>query len=117
MKLTKLFKKYIVNKALSSRDEMNPRKSLLADKIIKFESELKLSKKETAMALKIPLKKLLAMENIDLSIDINDYQLAVLELNQIKMDRIIDESNRSTVVKWIIYGMHYQVTYGHSQLH
>lgn len=99
MKLTKLFKKYIVNKALSSRDEMNPRKSLLADKIIKFESELKLSKKETAMALKIPLKKLLAMENIDLSIDINDYQLAVLELNQIKMDRIIDESNRSTVVK------------------
>ena len=99
MKLIKIFQKYIINKAINSRDEMNPRKSLLADKIIKFESELKLSKKETAMALKIPLKKLLAMEDKDLSIDINDYQLAVLELNQVKMDRIIDEANRSSVVK------------------
>lgn len=99
MKLTKLFKKYIVNKALSSRDEMIPRKSLLADKIINLEKELDLSKKETAKILKIPLKKLLAMENIDLSIDVDDYQLAVLELNQFKMDRIIDEANRNTVVK------------------
>lgn len=99
MKLTRLFKKYIVNKALSSRDEMNPRKSLLADKIINLEKELDLSKKETAKVLKIPLKKLLAMENIDLSIDVDDYQLALLELNQFKMDRIIDEANRSTVVK------------------
>lgn len=99
MKLTKLFKKYIVNKALSSRDEMNPRKSLLADKIINLEKELDLTKKETAKVLRIPLKKLLAMENKDLSIDINDYQLAVLELNQVKMDRIIDEANRSSVVK------------------
>lgn len=73
MKLTKLFKKYIVNKALSSRDEMNPRKSLLADKIINLEKELDLTKKETAKVLRIPLKKLLAMENKDLSIDINDY--------------------------------------------
>lgn len=117
MKLIKTFQKYIINKAINSRDEINPRKSLLADKIIKFESELKLSKKETAMALKIPLKKLLAMEDKDLSIDINDYQLAVLELNQAKMDRIIDEANRSSVVKWVIFGMYYQVTYGHSQLH
>lgn len=99
MKLTKLFKKYIVNKALSSRDEMNPRKSLLADKIINLEKELDLTKKETAKVLRIPLKKLLAMENIDLSIDVDDYQLALLELNQFKMDRIIDEANRSTVVK------------------
>lgn len=99
MKLTKLFKKYIVNKALSSRDEMNPRKSLLADKIINLEKELDLTKKETAKVLRIPLKKLLSMENKDLSIDINDYQLAVLELNQVKMDRIIDEANRSSVVK------------------
>ena len=99
MKLTRLFKKYIVNKALSSRDEMNPRKSLLADKIINLEKELDLTKKETAKVLRIPLKKLLAMENIDLSIDVDDYQLALLELNQFKMDRIIDEANRSTVVK------------------
>lgn len=99
MKLTRLFKKYIVNKALSSRDEMNPRKYILADKIINFEKELDLTKKETAKVLKIPLRKLLAMENIDLSIDINDYQLAVLELNQFKMDRIIDEENRNTVIK------------------
>ena len=99
MKLTRLFKKYIVNKALSSRDEMNPRKYILADKIINFEKELDLTKKETAKVLKIPLRKLFAMENIDLSIDINDYQLAVLELNQVKMDRIIDKANRSTVVK------------------
>ena len=100
MKLTKVFKKYIVNKALSSRDEMNPRKSLLADNIINLEKELDLTKKQTAKVLKIPLRKLFAMENIDLSIDINDYQLAVLELNQVKMDRIIDKANRSTVVKW-----------------
>lgn len=99
MKLTKLFKKYIVNKALSSRDEMNPRKRILADKIINLEKELDLSRKETAKVLKIPLKKLLAMENIDLSIDVDDYQLALLELNQFKLDRIIDEANRSTVVK------------------
>lgn len=99
MKLTKLFKKYIVNKALSSRDKMNPRKRLLADKIINLEKELDLTKKETAKVLRIPLKKLLAMENIDLSIDVDDYQLALLELNQFKMDRIIDEANRSTVVK------------------
>ncbi|WP_223898780.1 hypothetical protein [Lactobacillus huangpiensis] len=99
MKLTKLFKKYIINKAINSRDDIKTRKYILADKIINLEKELDLTKKQTAKVLKIPLKKLFAMENIDLSIDINDYQLAVLELNQIKMDRIIDASNRSTVVK------------------
>ena len=99
MKLTKLFKKYIINKAMNSRDDIKTRKYILADKIINFEKELDLTKKETATVLKIPLRKLFAMGNIDLSIDINDYQLAVLELNQIKMDRIINKANRSTVVK------------------
>lgn len=99
MKLIKVFQKYIINKAINSRDDIKTRKYILADKIINFEKELDLTKKETATVLKIPLRKLLAMENIDLSIDINDYQLAVLELNQFKMDRIIDKANRSTVVK------------------
>lgn len=99
MKLTKIFQKYIINKAINSRDDIKTRKYILADKIINLEKELDLTKKETAKVLKIPLRKLLAMENIDLSIDINDYQLAVLELNQVKMDRIIDKANRSTVVK------------------
>lgn len=99
MKLTKLFKKHIINKAINSRDELIGRKCILVIKIINLEKELDLTKKETAKALKIPLKKLLAMENIDLTIDVDDYQLAVLELNQIKMDRIIDKANRSTVVK------------------
>ncbi len=99
MKLTKIFQKYIINKAINSRDDIKTRKYILADKIINFEKELDLTKKETAKVLKIPLRKLFAMENIDLSIDINDYQLAVLELNQVKMDRIIDKANRSTVVK------------------
>ena len=95
MKLTKLFKKYIINKAINSKDDIKTRKYILADKIINFD----LTKKQTAKVLKIPLRKLFAMENIDLSIDINDYQLAVLELNQVKMGRIIDKANRSTVVK------------------
>lgn len=99
MKLTKLFKKYIVNKVLSSRDEPIGRKCILVIKIINLEKELDLTKKETAKVLKIPLKKLLAMENIDLSINVDDYQLALLELNQFKMDQIIDKANRSTVVK------------------
>lgn len=99
MKLTKLFKKYIINKAMNSRDDIKTKKYILADKIINFEKELDLTKIQTAKVLKITLKKLFAMENIDLSIDINDYQLAVLELNQVKMDRIINKANRSTVVK------------------
>ena len=99
MRLTKLFKKYIINKAINSKDDIKTRKYILADKIINFEKELDLTKKQTAKVLKIPLKKLLAMENIDLSIDVDDYQLALLELNQFKMDQIIDKANRSTVVK------------------
>lgn len=99
MRLTKFFKKYIINKAINSRDDIKTRKYILADKIINLEKELDLTKKETAKALKIPLKKLLAMENIDLSINVDDYQLALLELNQFKMNRIIDKANRSTVVK------------------
>ena len=99
MKLIKLFKKYVINKAMNSRDELIGRKCILVIKIINLEKELDLSKKETAKVLKIPLKKLLAMENIDLSIDVDDYQLALLELNQFKMDQIIDKANRSTVVK------------------
>jgi len=99
MKLIKLFKKYVVNKAINSSDDIKTRKYILADKIINLEKELDLTKKETAKVLKIPLKKLLAMENIDLSIDVDDYQLALLELNQFKMDQIIDKANRSTFVK------------------
>lgn len=99
MKLTKLFKKHIINKAMNSRDDLIGRKCILVIKIINLEKELDLTKKETAKVLKIPLKKLLAMENIDLSIDVDDYQLALLELNQFKMDQIIDKANRSTVVK------------------
>ena len=99
MKLIKLFKKYVINKAMNSRDDLIGRKCILVIKIINLEKELDLTKKQTAKVLKIPLKKLLAMENIDLSIDVDDYQLALLELNQFKMDRIIDKANRSTVVK------------------
>lgn len=99
MKLIKLFKKYVINKAMNSRDDLIGRKCILVIKIINLEKELDLTKKETAKVLKIPLKKLLAMENIDLSIDVDDYQLALLELNQFKMDQIIDKANRSTVVK------------------
>lgn len=99
MKLIKLFKKYVINKAMNSRDDLIGRKCILVIKIINLEKELDLTKKETAKVLKIPLKKLLAMENIDLSIDVDKYQLALLELNQFKMDQIIDKANRSTVVK------------------
>ena len=99
MKLIKLFKKYVINKAMNSRDDLIGRKCILVIKIINLEKELDLTKKETAKVLKIPLKKLLAMENIDLSIDVDNYQLALLELNQFKMDQIIDKANRSTVVK------------------
>ena len=99
MKLIKLFKKYVINKAMNSRDDLIGRKCILVIKIINLEKELDLTKKETAKVLKIPLKKLLAMENIDLSIDVDDYQIALLELNQFKMDQIIDKVNRSTVVK------------------
>lgn len=99
MKLIKLFKKYVINKAMNSRDDLIGRKCILVIKIINLEKELDLTKKETAKVLRIPLKKLLAMENIDLSIDVDDYQLALLELNQFKMDQIIDKANRSTFVK------------------
>lgn len=99
MKLIKLFKKHVINKAMNSRDDLIGRKCILVIKIINLEKELDLTKKETAKVLKIPLKKLLAMENIDLSIDVDDYQLALLELNQFKMDQIIDKANRSTIVK------------------
>lgn len=99
MKLIKLFKKYVINKAMNSRDDLIGRKCILVIKIINLEKELDLTKKETAKVLKIPLKKLLAMENIDLSIDVDNYQLALLELNQFKMDQIIDKANRSTFVK------------------
>lgn len=99
MKLIKLFKKYVINKAMNSRDDLIGRKCILVIKIINLEKELDLTKKETAKVLKIPLNKLLAMENIDLSIDVDDYQLALLELNQFKMDQIIDKANRSTFVK------------------
>lgn len=66
MKLIKLFKKYVINKAMNSRDDLIGRKCILVIKIINLEKELDLTKKETAKVLKIPLKKLLAMENIDL---------------------------------------------------
>jgi len=99
MKLTKLFKKYIVNQSLDSNNEDKFLKTTLAKYILDTESKFNLSKKEIAKRLKIPLDKLLLIENADLSIDLEDYSNVYADAIAIGVNKAIDEANRNTVVK------------------
>lgn len=99
MKLTKLFKKHIVNKALDSSNEDKFLKITLVKYILDTELKFNLSKEEIVERLKIPLNKLILMENADLSITIEDYSNVYADLIAIVVDKDIDEANRSTVVK------------------
>ena len=99
MKLNDFLKKYVVGNNENLKKKMKSVKYSLSNNIMALESELGFDQQETADYLNISLEKLLRLESVDLSIDVDDYQLAVLELNQIKMNRIIDNANRSTVVK------------------
>lgn len=99
MKLTKLFKKYIINKAINSKDEDNLLKPTFAKQILEAETYLNMTKDDVATLLKIPVAKLLLMENADLSINVKDYSNVATNLIDIAMHKVIDEANRSTVVK------------------
>ena len=99
MKLTKLFKKYIVNKALDSSNEDKFLKITLAKYILDTELKFNISKKEIVDRLKIPLSKLILMENADLSIAIEDYSSMYADLIAIVVNKDIDKTNRSTFVK------------------
>lgn len=99
MKLTKLFKKYVINKAMNSRNEDNLLKLTFAKQILEAETYLNLTKADIAMLLKIPVTKLLLMENADLSINVKDYSNVATNLIDIAMHKVIDEANRSSVVK------------------
>lgn len=99
MKLNDFLEKYVVGNNEDLKKKMKSVRYSLSNNIMALESELGLDQQETADYLNISLEKLLRLEYVDLSIDVDDYQLAVLELNQIEMNRIIDKANRSTVVK------------------
>ena len=99
MKLTKLFKKHIVNKAMDSSNEDKFLKTTLAKYILDTELKLNLSKEDMAEKLKIPLNKLILMENADLSIAIEEYSNVYADLIAIVVDKDIDEANRNTVIK------------------
>ena len=99
MKLNDFLKKYVVGNNENLKKKMKSVKYSLSNNIMALESELGFDQQKTAEYLNISLEKLLRLESVDLSIDIIDYQLAVLELNQVKMNRIIDKANRSMVVK------------------
>lgn len=99
MKLTKLFKKYVINKAMNSRNEDNLLKPTFAKQILEAETYLNLTKDDIAKLLKIPVTKLLLMENADLSINVKDYSNVATNLIDIAMHKVIDEANRSSVVK------------------
>lgn len=99
MKLTKLLKKYIVNKALDSSNEDKFLKITLAKYILDTELKFNISKEEIVDRSKILLSKLILMENADLSITIEDYSNVYADLIAIVVDKDIDKANRSTVVK------------------
>lgn len=99
MKLTKLFKKHIVKKAMDPSNEDKFLKTTLAKYILDTELKLNLSKEEMAEKLKIPLNKLILMENADLSIAIEEYSNVYADLIAIVVDKDIDEANRNTVIK------------------
>lgn len=99
MRLTKLFKKHIVNKALDSSNEDKFLKITLAKYILDTELKFNLSKEEIVDRSKIPLDKLILMENADLSIAIEDYSNVYADLIAIVAEKDIDKANRSTVVK------------------
>lgn len=100
MKLIKLFKKYVINKALDSSNEDKFLKITLAKYILDTELKFNLSKEEIVDRSKIPLDKLILMENADLSIAIEDYSNVYADLIAIVAEKDIDKANRSTVVKW-----------------
>lgn len=99
MKLTKLFKKHIINKALDSSNEDKFLKITLAKYILDTELKFNLSKEEIVDRSKIPLDKLILMENADLSIAIEDYSNVYADVIAIVAEKDIDKANRSTVVK------------------
>lgn len=83
------------NLLIDLNTEDNLRKKKLAKCIIDLESQLNLSREEVADRSKIPLDKLLLMENADLSFSIEDYANVARNLAIMLIDHAIDELNRN----------------------
>ena len=83
------------NLLIDQNTEDNLRKKKLAKCIIDLESQLNLSREEVADRSKIPLDKLLLMENADLSFSIEDYANVARNLAIMLIDHAIDELNRN----------------------
>ena len=83
------------NLLIDQNTEDNLRKKKLAKCIIDLESQLNLSREEVAEKSKIPLDKLIKMENADMSFNIEDYKNVAIDLIVMLMYKAIDELNRN----------------------
>ena len=80
---------------LNTEDNLRKKKlsECISECIIALESQLNLSREEVADGSKIPLDKLILMENADMSFNIEDYINVALDLIVMLMEKAIDEIN------------------------
>lgn len=72
----------------------------LSKEIVKLKDELQLTQKETSEIVDASLDKLKRMENADSSIDIQEYQFAVMKLLNVKFDQLcFEDENLSANLK------------------
>lgn len=80
MELNKFLKKYVIGNDKILSEKMKSKQYPLSNRIMELETKLGFDQKQTANCLAIPFDKLLQLEAVDLSIPVNEYQVAINKL-------------------------------------